>query len=1039
MPNGDQNDIGYEEEEYGRGFAGFRPQDLVLTPAQYGRGNHPTVTLEGQLKRLTETRFSEVGIDINRQRGGNRCYVEVWTERPVERVEVQIEWKEDKDGNFVSGPKKKTQPVFTPVHDIFPTENGEVVFERDRYLGARAEQRLVPVTEYSRVFVFTPELNKTIPRQYLGPRGRYPKWMLRENLSMHSRSYHRMKRAVAAGVDRLTARRQLTREDKKRKDTTGKEFAPYSVFYPMVGAIGALPPPGRSDAPRDQWVPKDFVYRRAIRLGLRSPEPDPRELVELTRQQRRALARQARAEFVRAGSNVRFGVQEEWPEGLYYNAVEDHYEIDICDLDIKGRTMLAHRHCAEQNQTYKQCWRNFEETVRRKGFRRIDPIPDPVTDERVVRFGLITEEELKPDPDNPTAHQKRYESYLEALDDFLEEHHDRDYPSDQIREPRILSRVFGAQTSDPDSQADALRDLVKLSVYVQSPPTVNWEYRPRHFDGKEVYGHWEPVVDYSNFRYEAENIEWFRKRLHRIQHWQMSRSINNRREAWNLETRDIDVYVRNNFGGQWEQIAYRKDWRFMILQRIARRYAPLPSSEDIPDALDFEEEKAKFLAIKNPTHQQRREFEQLEEGFEAQLEAFRYWVGLRHSILDWAWFFREPWMVMPHDGSLATIFAEAWATQLDQMRRERGLNSAAGDGAMPDWDTLIKEWTSRVRNYADESDWSSTIEYAVRDPIAAWLNHNSILGQMNPLTILNVRISAPGTYQLESFIRVNYDNATQARDFMKAMWAHQPVEPKRIMIERALEEAKADHIGSLTPIITKLTSGLPSIVIPRVRGLDLNLKEGRRIDIERMIWNFRRQSVLWNEARILELTYMGRAHAFSGAMLERMASNGDPWRIGDDLLSEAKYYRNGLWVWANQKLLDTLLGRAKAQETGHWSADEDRKWVRENLLRNNGDPLSLMGIDPQVSGVQKGEAYRVMDEQRLSYGLRSWTGFSNDACIELAEMMVAKATWEQIRARAEEICQEIGDREEVKEARVRYLQMIFMTSRGQTLSAIVAA
>ncbi len=1095
--NGDGDGYGEEFEEALPGTRFGRIPDLVITPAEYGSGAYAGLpSLEQELKALAETQYSEQGFQINGQRGGRRFFMEVVTAKPKERVVVPRDgvWRVGRDGKpeFPMGERepilcyaierKGKNPflISTLSFGISDTVKQKHMWEEVQKLQQEIENSEVSLGQVridTNMFVLSPELNHARVRQDIGPGGRYPNWMYHREIRRVSRSYHRMRRALKKnpGSSRLEVMRKLHAEDIAKRE----DFTRYRVFYPAVGAgdlpvnnegLNKVPPPHKPNAPMDEWREKDNVYRRALRLKLRPKEPDQwyyfvenpetGELEELSEAEKEALRSRVEAEYYRNGANVREGVFQEFPEGLHYNPHTEKYEIDVGDLNIKGRTMLAHKVCSEKILYYTDedgteyfgygaTWKYFEETVRRKQKR------DPKTGEVVSGFRIPTEEEMieLEKTKGRKALKKWWARWLRDQDSFVDQNMDRSYPSEQMNEPWLLADIFGAQTSDPVSQAQALKELVQLAVYVEQPSTVTWVYRPGKSKvdketGKLVYqpsyGSWEPVVDHSTFRYRAENIERRRKRLHRIQFWQMARSMRTKREGWNMEDADVARYVQNNFGGEWESIDYTCDRRYMILHRCARfqahllgklhrgeAFAPIPSPEEIPDKLVHEEWQAVFSEIKEPTRDEREAYVLGNEIFERFVEVSQERVELRRSLLDWAWFFKEPWQKMPHDGAQATLYAEAMAVALDQLKRERGLNSAAGDGAMPDFDTLVKEFTSRVRNYRDEDDWTRTIEFAVRDPITVWLQNEAILGQMNALAVLNVRLSNPNTYGYDSFIRVNYDNATAARNFMYAMWAHQPEEPKRARVQYALQEAMTNRVQQVVPVVRRNTEGLPTIVIPKGR-FDLGLPGGRRIGMERMIWDLRRPAIAYQEEREMELTLLGRAHAFSGGTYGSWISEGYPFRIGDDAESESKFVRDGEWVWWN-RVFDNSLGKARARELGHWSETDELEFVKESAKSLKGNSWWLSRFKEQ-DGVQRGKAMREMDVDRLTVTIARWAKIDSRYSMKLAEMIVDKYRWDQINNVLREAIRNIG--EEEKQRYIRYIKMVYMGHNNLVTSAV---
>lgn len=1028
-------DGGEEEQEYmvqaspGR----VRESDRIITIEQYGYGDH-SATLEVLMMDLVRTQSSEVRFQNLLGMMASRCYGRTTTNKP--RVIEII-----KGGGFEWEPDKGTYEFKKEEKEVEPFYSFYTIFDKD-FNRLKKPKPGPPVTDPVEFMVLTPELNQTVVREDIGPDGQYPRWLWFEKNRRYTRSFKRMRRYLQdhPGVSKFQALKVLTEEDeaiKSRKRAQGKpifeqwrklsadikslaeaypleletlddmkrqaeslwitayplvnwDYAPYSVYYPFVGAVGTVPPLDNPMAAASEWIPVDWVYCRAVRLDLVPQGLDPRDAFVLDNGVVKPLmlengelrpydgdpaknnligaaqveiSQRARQRFIRTGENKRFGVQEQFPTDLYFNQSKEQYEVYICDLDWKGRTVLAHTDCAADVETQEQVWTLFAETARRKG------------------FNTLNRDEIDKLVDDKEARQRLWADYLNRLDNFVSEFYDRSYPSEQLKESKLLSRVFGAQGWDPKSMSQAKQDLVALAVWIENPPEILWNW-------DEKKKEWIPQISYKNFRYRARNVERLRKILHRIKSWQSARGVTNRREEASLDAGTLSRYVSNELGGEWEPRPYRQDVRAYYHLRIAKRFAPLDLIKELQPNLDeWEAVVATYENIQNPTAGQTSAFEAQKKAWDEQVETFRYFVRLRHSILDWAWFFKEPWMKMPHDGTLVYTFCETWISQLDIFSKERGLNSAAGDGAFPKWEILVDKFTSTVRNYEDEARWSSTLEMAKRDPNFAWKDLRMILGLYNNLGQVNVRVCSGSTYELWPDLRLNYDNATRGRDFIRLMWRNLPVGPVEETIHHHMEDAENTRIFDTLSIVTHQTDGgsLPTTIVPA------GLKP--RLGMERMVQHMRKRAVRWIRRRILEKTFLGSARAFSGSAFGSLQDKtGFPYRIGNPELSAYLAGEFGRESWLSG-VYDAEIGRAESRDLNFWTLDDERKFQKSAIESRKQNLWYAAGVNP-------GKNTKKAKIQWLTEILYGLAGYNVKQGTKIAAMIHDEKPWHEIRDQA---------------------------------------
>ena len=101
--------------------------------------------------------------------------------------------------------------------------------------------------------------------------------------------------------------------------------------------------------------------------------------------------------------------------------------------------------------------------------------------------------------------------------------------------------------------------------------------------------------------------------------------------------------------------------------------------------------------------------------------------------------------------------------------------------------------------------------------------------------------------------------------------------------------------------------------------------------------------------------------------------------------------------------------------------------------------MSLIGIDPEVNGVQKGKAYRAMDVQTVSFGLHHRAGLGPISADTVAQWIVDGVDWDQIAEGVIPVIETIDPTEEGRERRLREVQKIYMTKNKLTIDAKVTA
>lgn len=217
------------------------------------------------------------------------------------------------------------------------------------------------------------------------------------------------------------------------------------------------------------------------------------------------------------------------------------------------------------------------------------------------------------------------------------------------------------------------------------------------------------------------------------------------------------------------------------------------------------------------------------------IEAFNQAIDRRVVFMGWAWYDRDPDADMPHDGALRQMTAQKWADWLAMVVQARGFNSLLGDGLVPDMTTFIKEQSSKVRNYVNETHWMESDEGAHHDPQAFWGYMGGIL-RAHIVSMLNYRLQAfrdsPDFFKiLFKITDARDESATTIRDQLNLMWDNAPLKGVQMRLWKIFDDARHEDVIDMRPLFHRFLDGLPRNLLERLQPLirGLNRRADRRV------------------------------------------------------------------------------------------------------------------------------------------------------------------------------------------------------------------
>lgn len=229
--------------------------------------------------------------------------------------------------------------------------------------------------------------------------------------------------------------------------------------------------------------------------------------------------------------------------------------------------------------------------------------------------------------------------------------------------------------------------------------------------------------------------------------------------------------------------------------------------------------------------------EYVEDRWIEDIQEYNEAIKRRTVLMGWAWYDRDPSANMPHDGALRQLTAQKWADWLAMILQARGLNSNLGEGLIPDLGTFIKEQTSRVRNYDNETHLMESDEGSHHDPQAFWGYMGGVL-RAHVVSIINYRLQgfreSPNFFKvLFKITDVHNETATTVRDQLNKMWENAPLEGIKRRLMRIWDDALAENVIHVRPKYNKFLEGLPDGVQERLHPMikKLNIVSDYRVRV----------------------------------------------------------------------------------------------------------------------------------------------------------------------------------------------------------------
>jgi len=304
-------------------------------------------------------------------------------------------------------------------------------------------------------------------------------------------------------------------------------------------------------------------------------------------------------------------------------------------------------------------------------------------------------------------------------------------------------------------------DLQMLAGNDWASQADRWHYQMQlriHF--KKAPGIISSTSQRANFlemELQVADFESWRNLEHMQEHWKFTKAFHNLVSAFNPDKNAPSNMRQRDWGGIWNPWRAELDWRWNKLHSLAPKNQP----------------------------------------------------ELRRQLLNPAWFDKEPWQVIDHDGSLIDRFGQKKVSWVEAMSKIKGLSSAAGTGSFPKRkDGVLDKTLAEFRNYKNEYQLLLYDEYFARDPVDVIENQKGIV-IFSIMDDVNLRIAArydrPGKPRL---FRLTYDTACQHARFVELMWKLQPVAPIKKAVEGAMKRWKRENVEHFRPLIDKMIEGL---------------------------------------------------------------------------------------------------------------------------------------------------------------------------------------------------------------------------------------
>ncbi len=371
---------------------------------------------------------------------------------------------------------------------------------------------------------------------------------------------------------------------------------------------------------------------------------------------------------------------------------------------------------------------------------------------------------------------------------------------------------------------------------------------------------------------QVADFESWRNLEHMQEHWKFSKAFHNTLASFDPDKTAPKNMRQRDWGGIWNPTKLANDWRFSLLDALAPKTQP----------------------------------------------------ELRMQFLAPAWFDKEPWQMMDHDGSLIDRFGQKKVGWVESMRQIKGLSSMAGAAAFPRrTQGKLDQTLSEFRNYPNEYQLLLNDEYFARDPVDVMENQKGIV-IFSAMDDVNIRLR--GRYvKHRHIVRLNYDNCCRGSEFVEMMWKAQPATPIINMVEGTMKRWKRENKEHFRPLIDRMLEGLYIN-----RELRATLERWYEESDER-VWDF----VYWHEEMMS--TVEGGPSAAGGWELKKsLTVNHEGFGLGYGTLGNQQRRQevmlaiglyNGYWT-----VIKGILEWWSVRQ-GSQSIMNDRTWIDINDLK----------------------------------------------------------------------------------------------------------
>lgn len=300
-------------------------------------------------------------------------------------------------------------------------------------------------------------------------------------------------------------------------------------------------------------------------------------------------------------------------------------------------------------------------------------------------------------------------------------------------------------------------DLQALAGSDWASQADRWHYQMQlriHF--KKVPGIINSISQRANFlemELQVADFESWRNLEHMQEHWKYSKAMQNTLASFDDDKTAPKNMRQRDWGGIWNPTKAGNDWRYSKLNGLGPKDQP----------------------------------------------------ELRRRLLGPAWFDREPWQMMDHDGSMIDRFGQKKVGWVWSMKNIKQLSSAAGAFNFPKRGKDFEKTLTDFRDYANEYRYLLNDEYFARDPVDVIENQKGLV-IFSVLDDVNLRLKA--RYARYPAFYLTYDNCCQGATFVQRMWKLQPVEPIKKAIEGSKVTWKRKNIRHFRVEIDKMLEGV---------------------------------------------------------------------------------------------------------------------------------------------------------------------------------------------------------------------------------------